>query len=538
MITKDAQHLIAGCLDETLNAQQEAELAAWLRAEPVNLRYFVDEMMFDQQLREAVRTAELGKSTCSLVGPEAGAGEKPVPLLRMSPLRKAFGRGWLAAAACLALLLTGIGLFLDQQSRFKETAVAKITAVRGAVASRADGLRKGQALEPGCITLAAGVIELTLRNGVQVIFEGPGELELFSPMRAMLYRGQAVVRVNKAGRGFQLDTASARMIDYGTEFGVKCESGGDTEVLVFQGEITAAALPEMAAFPQRLTAGEARSFEAGSPLANVVSYRPERYVRSIPPQKGKETDETNFPFNASAVESVEVFPSSDLIIDGDFSDWSHDGTFREQKDEDRFIEGRLRYDDSFLYVAAHIGDPHPLCNVIDPVTDGEFGWRGGGLQIRLSSDPAMGWPVEANAPVHYRTKHIQPDAAQLAKDTSGRLAHLTLWQHAPTGQSCLHVFYGMNFKGGLSNPPGYRAAFRKDADGRGYTLECAIPWALLNAPQPPRPGEALALSLTVSWSDDGGRLWDDQWVVLRNPSEPLQVHTWARAATWGRAVFK
>jgi hypothetical protein len=198
----------------------------------------------------------------------------------------------------------------------------------------------------------------------------------------------------------------------------------------------------------------------------------------------------------------------------------------------------MRYDRQFLYLAAHIGDPAPMRNVIDPATDGESGWRGGGLQVRLATDPALGWPVDANAPNYYQFRRIQPDAARLANATSDHLAHLTMWHHAPGARNCLYVAYGMDFHGSVVNPPGFRAAFRKDTDGRGYTLEYAIPWTLLNAPRVPEPNDTLAMSWTVHWSDEGGRLWRSQLVELRNASEPVRIHTWERAATWGRAVFR
>jgi len=64
----------------------------------------------------------------------------------------------------------------------------------------------------------------------------------------------------------------------------------------------------------------------------------------------------------------------------------------------------------------------------------------------------------------------------------------------------------MDFHGRQTNPIGYRAAFRKDADGRGYTLEYAIPWALLKAESdPPRAGDTLAATWTVHWSDESSQ---------------------------------
>jgi hypothetical protein len=198
----------------------------------------------------------------------------------------------------------------------------------------------------------------------------------------------------------------------------------------------------------------------------------------------------------------------------------------------------MRYDSEFLYIGAHIGDPAPMRNVVDPATDGELGWRGGGLQVRISTDPEAGWPIDANGPVYYKFRGLPPDAAQLTRAVSDRLAHLTLWYFAPGSQPCLHIAYGMDLHGGVVNPPGYRGAFRRDADGQGYALEYAIPWKVLNAARAPVPGQTLAVSWTAHWSDEGGRLWRAQLVELRNATEPLRIHTWERAATWGRAVFQ
>jgi hypothetical protein len=147
----------------------------------------------------------------------------------------------------------------------------------------------------------------------------------------------------------------------------------------------------------------------------------------------------------------------------------------------------------------------------------------------------LGWPVDANADIYYQGQPMK----QRPQDVNEKIVHLTLWHHAPTQKDCLHVSYGMDFHGGQTNPNGYRAAFRKDADGRGYTLEYAIPWALLKAQgDPPRAGDTLATTWSVHWSDDSGRRWRGQWVEIRNPAEPLRINNWDRAAGWGKAVFR
>jgi hypothetical protein len=89
------------------------------------------------------------------------------------------------------------------------------------------------------------------------------------------------------------------------------------------------------------------------------------------------------------------------------------------------------------------------------------------------------------------------------------------------------------------NPSGFRGGFAPSPGGRGYTLEYAIPWRLLNSDRdPPRPGDTLAAAWQVSFSDEDGRLWRDQIVELRNTAELARIFIWERAATWGRAEYQ
>lgn len=70
-------------------------------------------------------------------------------------------------------------------------------------------------------------------------------------------------------------------------------------------------------------------------------------------------------------------------MDGDLSDWTSDGLFRSEREgpgaSQDSLEGGMRYDANFLHIAAHLGDPAPMRNTIDPATDAELGCRGGGL---------------------------------------------------------------------------------------------------------------------------------------------------------------
>lgn len=542
----DGPDLIQGYLDGLLTDEERMELAAWLKADPDHLRQFVDASLFEESLRAAVRS-----------GCQNGAVE-------------AFGEGgkvgvWWSAHRALRSLVNGLsglrlrvamtggaglaGVFLLWIWLHSSTAATGVASWATVVHTRSTQvaaatplLQEGRPVPVSRIVLLTGALELALKNGVTIVFEGPGDLELVSPMRVLLRSGQAVVRVPPEAIGFQLETATAQVVDLGTEFGVKCGPGGVSEVLVFDGKVLASAPGGTDAFPRQLTAGTAARFAPDQTSPNPIAYRPERFVRRLTADKPVELDEPGSPlFNPTQHEEI-VVPRVErpLTMDGDLSDWGEAHGFRAVRNgvTAEFVEGRMRHDAEFLYIGAHVGDPAPMRNVVDPATDAELGWRGGGLQVRLATDPGMGWPVDGNSAAYYTMRRLATDEAQVAKARDPHLVHLTLWHHAPSRQACLHLAYGMDLHGGRVNPDGFRAAYRMDADGRGYTLEYAIPWRLLNAPRVPQAGEVLAVSWTAHWSEGSGRLWRGQWVELRNRAEPLRIHTWERAATWGKAVFQ
>ena len=548
----DPQKLITAYLDDTLTNAERDELAAWLKAHPDHLRTFVEANLFEQQIRSAVGGQIQREAASNLI--ESGILPRQTPQhVAADSQRPWFYRLWprlaTASAAILALALVGVSLWLQHPPVAASSGLARVTRLQSAqVPAQAAAFQTGQKLEPGRLTLVAGAVEISLSNGVTIVFEGPGEIELLTPMRILLHAGQAVVRVPKNARGFQLETPGASLVDMGTEFGMKAGPGSSTDVQVYEGVVITTPKSANAAgsFPQRLTAGNAARYSPDTQMvAQPMAYAPERFLRSLPadqPIEFKDGDPNQY--NRSRFDEILITPPSQpVVVDGDLSEWSADGVFRSEGSEtpgnEYYVEGRMRYDADYLYIGAHIGDPMPMRNVINPATDGEFGWRGGGLQVRVSTERKTSWPANGNAPCYYKFRNLPIDTNQMVQATSDSLAHLTLWRCMPTAQNCLHAAYGMDFHSGTVNPPGYRGAFRKDADGRGYTLEYAIPWSLLHAEgDPPRAGDTLAVSWTAHWSDDSGRLWRGQHTEIRNATEPLRIQPWERAATWGRAVYR
>lgn len=420
----------------------------------------------------------------------------------------------------------------------------------------ADGeppLTVGQSLEAGRIAIGGGAVELRLRNGVVIVFEGPGELDLAGELSATLHAGNVVVRMPEGMKGFVVRTPTTDVLDLGTEFAVSIGPGNATDVQVYDGAVIASAgrRHEAARLPKRLVAGEAARFLSEPHDKPVpMEFRPERFVRKLPHDVGipydwvsSEQDDKRH-FGPATQGSIVVHRAPvGMVIDGRLDEWEgrpgFSGTLDGTATCKEWADGRMMYDDKCLYVAAHVGDPMPLRSIIDPEIDGGWGWRGGAVQVRVSTDREMGWPALGNGPSYYAQRHLEPTSEQEDLAKNPRIAHLTMWFHAPTKTPCLTINDGMLFTNTATNPAGFVGAFVADADGKGYTMEYAIPWTLLGcADDPPRRGDVLAAVWQVLWGDETGRMRREQMVEIRNPAEPLRINVWERAATWGRAEYR
>jgi anti-sigma factor RsiW len=388
----------------------------------------------------------------------------------------------------------------------------------------------GAPLFSGRLQLARGVVEIEFGDGALAVLEGPAEIDLLAPGEAFLHTGQVVVRM--PGDGFGLETPTARIVSPRAEFGVGVGRDGSTVLQVYDGSIRAEGKKLDNPQRQEVESGRAVRFD---PNPKDVAFWPERFVRILPGPNDP-TGRGPHPYNRSRFDTIHIVPPPGrVVIDADLSDWDLSGQFRswcEPPYGDTYhLEAAMMYDDRFLYVAAHVGDPFPMRSLISPRDRRELYGQGGGVALRVSTDRRTGWPLTALGPPAGRA--LQPTDRI---DSNDKLAFLMLWHHAPTGEACLHARYGMDLHGSVINPPGVAGAYRRDADGRGYTLEYAIPWAVLHAADnPPQAGDTLAAMWLAHWSDPGGRTWQGQLIDIANPREP--GWNFERAATWGKAIY-
>ena len=208
-----------------------------------------------------------------------------------------------------------------------------------------------------------------------------------------------------------------------------------------------------------------------------------------------------------------------VTVDGDLGEWDLSGGVETAFDESlrpRFtVRLAAMYDPAALYLAAHFSDDTPLVNRHDPKVEPDRGWDADCLQVRLCSDPAAPFPLPSS--------------------NSDRICHLTMWFYTDRQEPVLQLLYGMDYHGArvlLGGESGL--AFRKDADGKGYTLEARIPWELLNAKgNPPKAGDRIALVIQPLWGDGTG------WKQVCTFNDIIREAGFSFQGTgmWGQAVF-
>ncbi len=115
--------------------------------------------------------------------------------------------------------------------------------------------------EPRSLELASGLAQIECGTGAVLVAEGPFKAEILSDSAVRLDHGKLRINVPPQATGFTLYTPELKIIDIGTDFAVQREADGPGEIHVFEGEIEIVPEGGKRNEAQRLTAGEARTFD-------------------------------------------------------------------------------------------------------------------------------------------------------------------------------------------------------------------------------------------------------------------------------------
>jgi hypothetical protein len=123
-------------------------------------------------------------------------------------------------------------------------------------------LNEGSALGRGPLRLASGLIQIEFLSGATVIIEGPCDLELLSPYKAVCHRGKLRAHVPPHAHGFTIAAPGVDAVDLGTEFAMSIDEQGRGQVHVVEGELElrgAGAHPVLSGV-KHLTSGRGANF--------------------------------------------------------------------------------------------------------------------------------------------------------------------------------------------------------------------------------------------------------------------------------------
>ena len=146
----------------------------------------------------------------------------------------------------------------------------------------------------------------------------------------------------------------------------------------------------------------------------------------------------------------------------------------------------LNYDDDNLYVYAKVSLPGR--RMINRNGPNDAFWGGDCVELRLCSDPALGYPLNnANPAMH----------------TSKQVCHIEFWKDTNDGKNYINIQYGGMHGGGQGkafNPPGSKVAFTETENQ--YVMQAVLPWSVLNVPggkNPFRPGSRMTAIFGLHW---------------------------------------
>lgn len=177
-------------------------------------------------------------------------------------------------------------LFVALLLRFGPVPRVQVATVTGGInAAFADGEPStvGSRLSSGTnsLWLQKGIIEITFDYGARVIIEAPAQFNLNSAENIALNSGRLYAHVPQRSKGFMVETPSSRVIDLGTEFGVKVDFDGSSDVYMMKGKASVfSGSRGQTGQGQILTAGDARRVDSKGTM-EVIPMRQEDFAREF-----------------------------------------------------------------------------------------------------------------------------------------------------------------------------------------------------------------------------------------------------------------
>jgi ferric-dicitrate binding protein FerR (iron transport regulator) len=211
-------------------------------------------------------------------GPRPGARRPLTSFFRLPARRRRSLVG--SAAACVLLLISGgawlwwssgsVGAVVGQQAAKGSARVVNISKVHWSEGAKQ--YNEWSFVAPGdWLKFDSGVVDLFLSNGVELLVEGPADVQFVSLRKVMARQGKLAARVAPGATGFSVQTPHAHVIDRGTAFGLSVDANSRTVVVVYDGKVDLDVLGDRGQPRRRLETGEALSVDQQGQLSRITT---------------------------------------------------------------------------------------------------------------------------------------------------------------------------------------------------------------------------------------------------------------------------
>jgi hypothetical protein len=141
----------------------------------------------------------------------------------------------------------------------------------------------GVSMPQGTYELSGGIVEIESNSGAVVTIEAPAKFTLADDQCIRIDQGRLAAHVPKSAIGFRVETASATVVDLGTDFAVEAITGKNSEVHVFNGEvrINLHGSKATSAQPLHLTTGKATRIDFLTGMPSGIDLDDQRFLRRL-----------------------------------------------------------------------------------------------------------------------------------------------------------------------------------------------------------------------------------------------------------------
>lgn len=166
-------------------------------------------------------------------------------------------------------------------SRSPEPAIATMLLCESCEWAGGVRLDEGQRVAPGPLELTSGFAFLRFDGGAEVVLQGEVSIQLLSPGSARLERGNVVIRAPEEAAGFSLMTPASELLDLGTEFSVRVDPSGVTELDVLEGEVSVRPLEMSREESRVLRAGHAVVVDSARSEPRDIEVKSKRFAALV-----------------------------------------------------------------------------------------------------------------------------------------------------------------------------------------------------------------------------------------------------------------